>query len=50
MFPFDPGSTNIGAPGPDGLPVGGVYGVSYEEIQAALSFCEKHKMGPALGI
>ena len=50
MCAFDPGSTNIGAPGPDGLPVGGVYGVSYDDCRYAFDFCERMKMGPALGI
>lgn len=50
MCAFDPGSTNIGQPGPDGLPVGGVYGVSYDDIKTAFAFCERHAMGPALGI
>ena len=47
---FDPGSTNIGMPGPDGLPVGGVYGVSYDDVRDAFGFCERLGMGPALGI
>lgn len=50
MCAFDPGSTNIGQPGPDGLPVGGVYGVSYDDCRFAFAFCERLKMGPALGI
>lgn len=50
MCAFDPGSTNIGAPGPGGLPVGGVYAVSYEDVRVAFEFCEKFQMGPALGI
>ena len=50
MCAFDPGSTNIGQPGPDGLPVGGVYGVSYDDCRYAFEFCERHRMGPALGI
>ena len=50
MCAFDPGSTNIGMPGPDGLPTGGVYGVSYDDIRSAFAFCETHGMGPALGI
>ena len=50
MCAFDPGSTNIGAPGPDGLPVGGVYGVSYDDVRYAFAFCERLGMGPALGI
>jgi uncharacterized protein (DUF849 family) len=47
---FDPGSTNIGAPGPGGLPVGGVYAVSYEDVRIAFEFCDRLQMGPALGI
>ena len=50
MCAFDPGSTNIGAPGPGGLPVGGVYAVSYEDVRIAFEFCERFAMGPALGI
>ena len=47
---FDPGSTNIGAPGPDGLPVGGVYAVSYDDVRMAFELCSRLGMGPALGI
>ncbi|MHA7836361.1 MAG: beta-keto acid cleavage family enzyme [bacterium] len=47
---FDPGSTNIGAPDAEGLPVGGVYAVSYDDIRTAFAFCQTHGMGPALGI
>ena len=47
---FDPGSTNIGQPDDDGLPVGGVYAVSYDDCRFAFDFCERHRMGPALGI
>jgi uncharacterized protein (DUF849 family) len=50
MCAFDPGSTNIGAPDSDGLPVGGVYAVSYDDVRVAFEFCERHRMGPALGI
>ncbi len=50
MCAFDPGSTNIGLPGADGLPEGGVYGVSYDDCRYAFAFCERLKMGPALGI
>lgn len=50
MCAFDPGSTNIGQPGPDGLPVGGVYAVSYDDCRYAFDFCERNRMGPALGI
>ncbi len=47
---FDPGSTNIGSPGEDGLPVGGVYGVSYDDIRTGFAFCERLALGPSLGI
>ena len=47
---FDPGSTNIGQPGQDGLPVGGVYGVSYDDVRTAFALCEEHGFGPSLGI
>jgi len=50
MCAFDPGSTNLGMPGPGGLPVGGVYAVSYDDVRVAFEFCERLKMGPALGI
>ncbi len=50
MCAFDPGSTNIGMPGPDGLPAGGVYGVSYDDCRFAFAFCDRLRMGPALGI
>lgn len=50
MCAFDPGSTNIGAAGADGLPVGGVYAVSYDDVRVAFAFCERLGMGPALGI
>ncbi|MAG32731.1 MAG: 3-keto-5-aminohexanoate cleavage protein [Deltaproteobacteria bacterium] len=50
MCAFDPGSTNIGQPGPDGLPVGGVYGVSYDDVRYSFELCDRLKMGPALGI
>ena len=35
---------------PDGLPVGGVYGVSYDDCRYAFAFCDRLRMGPALGI
>ena len=50
MCAFDPGATNIGAPDADGLPVGGVYAASYDDVRTAFEFCERHQMGPALGI
>ena len=47
---LDPGSTNIGMPDANGLPVGGVYANSYDEIRQAFSFCESNRLGPALAI
>jgi uncharacterized protein (DUF849 family) len=47
---FDPGSTNLGGPGADGLPVGVVYGVSYDDVRYAFDFCARHRLGPSLGI
>jgi uncharacterized protein (DUF849 family) len=47
---WDPGSTNLGGPGPDGLPAGVVYGVSYDDVKFAFAFCERLGMGPSLGI
>jgi len=47
---FDPGSTNLGMPGADGLPSGVVYGVSYDDVRTAFALCEQHRLGPSLGI
>ena len=47
---FDPGSTNLGMPGTDGLPSGVVYGVSYDDVRAAFAACEELALGPSLGI
>ena len=46
----DPGSTNIGGPDPDGLPVGMVYSNGYPEIRASFELCAKHGLGPSLAI
>lgn len=46
----DPGSTNIGAPDADGLPVGMVYSNSYDDTRAALAQCERLRIGPSLAI
>lgn len=46
----DPGSTNLGRPGNDGLPVGVVYRNSYEDIATSFAFCEEHALGPSLAI
>ena len=47
---WDPGSTNLGGPGPDGLPSGVVYGVSYDDVKYGFAFCERLRMGASLGI
>ncbi len=46
----DPGSTNLGAPGPDGLPAGIVYPNSYDEIRTSFALCERLRVGAALAI
>jgi 3-keto-5-aminohexanoate cleavage enzyme len=46
----DPGSTNLGAPDADGLPVGGVYANSYDAIRTAMELCTSLSVGPALAI
>ncbi len=46
----DPGSTNLGAPGSDGLPMGGVYANSYDAIRFAMELCARLHFGPALAI
>lgn len=47
---LDPGSTNIGSPDAEGLPVGGVYSNSYDDIRTAFGFCADHGLGPSLAI
>ena len=46
----DPGSTNIGGPDAEGLPVGMVYANGYPEIRASFELCAKHGLGPSLAI
>ena len=46
----DPGSTNIGRPDGEGLPIGVVYRNSYEDIRTSFAFCEERKLGPSLAI
>lgn len=46
----DPGSTNLGRPGKDGLPIGVVYQNSYDDIARSLAFCESQGLGPSLAI
>ena len=50
MGVVDPGSTNIGTAGPDGLPVGGTYKNDYADIRASFEMCRDHQWGPALAI
>src|SRR2546423_12040603 len=50
MGVVDPGSTNIGSPGDDGVPVGGAYVNTYADIQSAFALCERLNLGPALAI
>lgn len=47
---FDPGSTNVGAPDADGLPVGGVYANDYAAIRYAMQFHEERALAPQLAI
>jgi 3-keto-5-aminohexanoate cleavage enzyme len=46
----DPGSTNLGAPDAEGLPVGGSYVNTYADIRYAFATCERLGLGPALAI
>lgn len=50
MAAFDPGSTNLGALGPDGQPRGAVYANSYADIAQAFAMCAEHQWGPAMAI
>ena len=50
MAAVDPGSTNLGGPAADGLPEGGVYANSYDDIRRAFAFCAEHRLGPQLAI
>jgi len=47
---WDPGSTNIGGPDADGLPVGIVYANSYDGIRHAFEQCTRLHLGPSLAI
>ena len=46
----DPGSTNVGAPDAEGLPVGMVYANSYEDVRTCFDQCERRALGPSLAI
>lgn len=50
MASIDPGSTNIGKPDADGLPVGMTYANDYDDIRYAFDFCSSHAIGPQLAI
>lgn len=50
MAYVDPGSTNTGWIGDDGLPVGGTYVNTYTHIRAAFEQCERHHLAPAIAI
>jgi uncharacterized protein (DUF849 family) len=50
MAAVDPGSTNLGAPGADGLPEGNVFANSYDDVRDAFAVCEEHGWGPQLAI
>jgi 3-keto-5-aminohexanoate cleavage enzyme len=48
---LDPGSLSLGAPGPDGIPVGGfVYAHSYNEIRVKADGCRRLGLGPSIAI
>jgi uncharacterized protein (DUF849 family) len=46
----DPGSTNIGGPDEEGLPVGMVYSNSYDDVRVAFEQCQRLRIGPSLAI
>lgn len=46
----DPGSTNIGSPDAEGLPVGGVYANDYSDIRESFECCGRLRLGPSLAI
>jgi 3-keto-5-aminohexanoate cleavage enzyme len=46
----DPGTVNIGALDEENLPVGILYCNSLADIRMAFAFCERHKLGPEIGI
>ena len=50
MAYVDPGSTNTGWAGPDGLPTGGTYVNTYDHIRAAFGQCERRRLAPAIAI
>lgn len=47
---IDPGSTNLGGPGDDGLPQGIVYANSYADIRYGFELCSRLGVAPSLAI
>jgi 3-keto-5-aminohexanoate cleavage enzyme len=47
---IDPGSTNLGGAGDDGLPQGIVYTNSYDDIRYGFALCERLQLAPSLAI
>jgi uncharacterized protein (DUF849 family) len=50
LMAVDPGSTNLGVRGPDGLPAGSPYVNGYDDIRAAFDLCRRLRLGPMLAI
>lgn len=50
IAPVDPGSTNLGRPDADGIPVGVVYANTYEDIRYSFELCARRGWGPSLAI
>ena len=46
----DPGSTNLGGPDAEGLPVGVVYANAYADIRTSFETCARLGLGPSLAI
>ncbi len=46
----DPGSTNLGSPDEDGLPVGMVYANSYDDVRVCFAQAERRQIAPSLAI
>jgi uncharacterized protein (DUF849 family) len=50
MASVDPGSTNIGKPDDEGLPVGIAYVNDYAAVRSAFAFCDQHRLAPSMAI
>ena len=47
----DPGSVNLGGPGPDGLPASGiVYANSFDDVAHQFGLCARYGLGPSIAI